>query len=244
MGNVFSATEGYLWKTAPDTSTDLFAGGNPTFSDGERLIAGFYNLHDATIDDSANILLSDTTRIRIINTNGLVSTLAGTGVSGYQNGRGSIAQFNGTTGLCMDTNGNIYVADTGNNCIRKISPDSANIGIADDWQLTHFGYVGIDPNADPDNDGLSNFAEFWAGTDPLDANSTFAIKSANVSTNSSIQITWQAVPGKTYTVLSSTNLAIWTPLTIPILATNSAASFTYSTSGQAQQRFFRISVNF
>src|SRR5207247_2100290 len=105
---------------------------------------------------------------------------------------------NGAAGICADTNHNIYVADSANNCIRKISPDSAGIGIANDWQIAHFGHIGIDPNADPDQDGMSNYAEFWAGTDPLDSNSVFAIKSVAVVQGNSIQISWETVSGKTY----------------------------------------------
>ncbi|AHF92644.1 hypothetical protein OPIT5_22875 [Opitutaceae bacterium TAV5] len=44
--------------------------------------------------------------------------------------------------------------------------DADGNGIDDNWELTHFGHIGIDPAADPDNDGLSNLAEFLAGTDP------------------------------------------------------------------------------
>ncbi len=65
--------------------------------------------------------MSDLTRIRKIGADGWVSTLAGTGGLGYANGLGSVAQFNYARGLCLDGQGNVYVADSGNNCIRKIS---------------------------------------------------------------------------------------------------------------------------
>lgn len=51
-----------------------------------------------------------------------VSTLAGNGISGFTNGPGNKAQFAGPEGLAMDAQGNIFVADNGNNCIRKITP--------------------------------------------------------------------------------------------------------------------------
>ncbi|EIQ00389.1 hypothetical protein OpiT1DRAFT_04935 [Opitutaceae bacterium TAV1] len=44
--------------------------------------------------------------------------------------------------------------------------DTDGNGIDDNWELAHFGHIGIDPTADPDGDGLSNLAEYLAGTDP------------------------------------------------------------------------------
>ncbi len=54
--------------------------------------------------------------------NYLVSTLAGTGQPGAGDGPGTSATFNGPYGLAVDTTGNVYVADTGNEKIRKITP--------------------------------------------------------------------------------------------------------------------------
>lgn len=44
--------------------------------------------------------------------------------------------------------------------------DTDGNGIDDAWELAHFDRIGIDPTADPDGDGLTNFAEYLAGTDP------------------------------------------------------------------------------
>lgn len=51
--------------------------------------------------------------------------------------------------------------------------DTDGNGIDDDWELFHFGEIGIDPNGDADNDGISNEDEFNAGSDPKTPNLPF-----------------------------------------------------------------------
>ncbi len=76
------------------------------------------------IDASGNIYLADTANstIRKINASGVVTTFAGlAGIAGLRDGTGSGAWFNQPKGLTVDTAGNVYVADTGNASIRKIT---------------------------------------------------------------------------------------------------------------------------
>lgn len=47
--------------------------------------------------------------------------------------------------------------------------DTDHNGLPDDWELKYFGHIGVDPNADPDHDGLTNLQEFKNGTDPTKA---------------------------------------------------------------------------
>lgn len=245
MTNVYATEEGQIWKIALDGTQTLLAGNpnRPGFSDGPASLALFRGAQDAIVDGSGNVFVSDYTRIRKISAQGIVTSMAGTDVAGYVNGSGPDARFNNITGLCLDTNGNLYVADGGNNVIRKISPDTAGIGIADDWQLAHFGKIGIDPNADPDHDGMSNYAEFWAGTDPLDATSALRIESPPQILGGHAQIRWNTVVGKTYVVQYSTDLISWKTLGTPMQGDGSVATVSDPSTGpDPGPRYYRIGL--
>jgi glucose/arabinose dehydrogenase len=130
--NLYAATAANVWVipagggAVNSLTSDSFA-----FSDGPAASAGFANLTAAVVDASSNIYLSDSASIRKLSPSGWVSTVAGTSVPGYLDGPGNAAQFNGSyplafegithMGICLDTNGNLYVSDTANNCVRKIS---------------------------------------------------------------------------------------------------------------------------
>jgi ELWxxDGT repeat protein len=62
--------------------------------------------------------------------NGTVTTLAGSGSAGYSNGTGTAAQFNGPSGITADSSGNLYVADTQNQVLRKVSSTGVTTTIA------------------------------------------------------------------------------------------------------------------
>ncbi len=79
-----------------------------------------------SVDGSGNVYVADDNgdaSIRKITSAGVVTTLAGkTGFTGYVDGTGTAAEFNGPWGVGVDGSGNVYVGDIGNNLIRKISP--------------------------------------------------------------------------------------------------------------------------
>jgi sugar lactone lactonase YvrE len=93
-------------------------GTNALFSDPAAIVT----------DTNGNFFVADSQNdaIRKIATNGVVTTFAGQlGVSGTANGTGTAAQFNSPSGLTFDASGNLFVADTGNSTIRKITPAGA-----------------------------------------------------------------------------------------------------------------------
>jgi sugar lactone lactonase YvrE len=86
-----------------------------------------FNDNGVTIDGSGNVYMADSTStIRKITSAGAVTTLAGTTVVvGSADGSGAAARFNGPFGIAADTAGNVYVADSENQAVRKITSSGA-----------------------------------------------------------------------------------------------------------------------
>jgi len=100
-----------------------FAGGTSGYADGKKQEAKFNNPTAIAIDKNGILYVADTNNhcIRAVSPNGAVRTIAGTPKKpGYKNGNAKTAQFYEPSGIAVDENGAIYVADTGNHTIRKI----------------------------------------------------------------------------------------------------------------------------
>ena len=126
-GNLFIADAGNhsIRKITLEGWVTTFAGRPlPGYKDGRTAEALFHRPMGLAFDDNDNLYVSDSnnSRIRRITPDGVVTTLAGTGASGYVNGPGYIARFDFPTGLGVDRNGYLYVADSGNHLIRSITP--------------------------------------------------------------------------------------------------------------------------
>jgi serine/threonine-protein kinase len=121
QGNLFVADFNRVRKITPSGMVSTFAGSDSSgYKDGKDREAQFSFIIDMTIDESDNIYLTDENRIRKITSQGLVSTLAGS-IAGYEDGDATSAKFSNPAGLGIDKQGNIYVADSNNKRIRKIS---------------------------------------------------------------------------------------------------------------------------
>jgi alpha-tubulin suppressor-like RCC1 family protein len=62
---------------------------------------------------------------------------------------------------------NAATPEVGRVTLSYIGADTDQNGLADEWEISHFGSTGVDPDADADGDGLTNIQEFRLGTDPL-----------------------------------------------------------------------------
>src|SRR5215207_2788123 len=97
--------------------------GSPLVRDGKQ--SAFSDPFGIAIAADGTIYVADageSNRIRKISPEGNVTTLAG-GAEGFADGVGASAAFNTPSALALGPDGNLYVADTGNNRIRKITPE-------------------------------------------------------------------------------------------------------------------------
>lgn len=151
QGNVYVAdtSNHTIRKIAPDGLVTRVAG-QPGFSgslDGKSSPLGkagrFNNPFSLTLDSSGNIYVADfgNQTIRKITPAGLVTTLAGQpGIAGGLNGTNGNALFSSPEGVAVDAAGNVFVADAGNDAIRRITPQGVVTTVA--------GRVGISGSAD------------------------------------------------------------------------------------------------
>ncbi len=110
----------------------LAGSGNPGFADGAGVAAMFNYPMSIAVDSSGNVYVADrdNNRIRKITPAGFVSTLAGSGSYGFSDGPGSVARFSSPQGVDVESSGFVYVADSGNHRIRKITPAGVVITLA------------------------------------------------------------------------------------------------------------------
>jgi trimeric autotransporter adhesin len=107
---------------------------------GEGGLGGF----GLAVDSQGNLYLADTynSRVRKINSQGTISTVAGKGFPGGFSGDGgpaTLASLTLPTGLAVDAGDNLYIADSENNRIRKVTPDGTITTIAGSGPAATFG---------------------------------------------------------------------------------------------------------
>jgi sugar lactone lactonase YvrE len=125
-GNVYVADvfNNRIRKITPEGVVSTLAGnGHADFADGIGKAARFNRPDGVAVDGAGNVYVADRANhsIRKITPEGVVSTLAGNGYSDFADGTGTAARFDGNAGVGVDGAGNVYVADTFNHRIRKIT---------------------------------------------------------------------------------------------------------------------------
>src|SRR6266550_5590414 len=130
-GNIYTADSPHhtIRKITPDGTATIFAGLNntPGSANGIGSAARFNSPAGLAVDGAGNVYVADSgnNRIRKITPAAKVTTFAGSdspNLFGSADGTGTAARFNAPFGVAVDQSGNIFVTDTGNNTIRKITP--------------------------------------------------------------------------------------------------------------------------
>jgi sugar lactone lactonase YvrE len=183
VGNVYAVdrSNNDIRKITPNGVVTTYAGlpGQAGSIDGTGAGAQFYAPEGLAVDGSGNIFVSDyfnnsVRKIAPVGTNWIVTTIAGcpTCPGGTNDGPGLTARFNNAFGLTCDNQGNVYVADTVNKTIRKISPSQS------EWVVTTFAGA---PLIGGSLDGTGNSARFAS---PLglaaDANGIYVADSSTI----------------------------------------------------------------
>ncbi len=134
-------------------------------------------------------------------------------------------------GGTLNFNGNYIFVDANHN------------GISDAWEQDYFGTVVTNRTklTDTDHDGMTDYAEFVAGTNPTNAASRFYFTGQTIRTNLA-RMTWTVVTNRLYQVTTSTNLAGWTPVTEWLQASNDPTMNYATTNNSGRSHFYRVQV--
>jgi uncharacterized protein YjiK len=146
---------------------------------GQAVSAQLKNPKGVAVDTFGNLYISDTDNycIRMVDTSGIITTVAGNGTYGYSGDGGSAvnAQIS-ARGVAVDAFGNVYIAD-GTTRIRKINPDFDGDGVPNvqdafpidpnEWTDTDADGIGNNADTDDDGDGMPDDWEITYGFDPL-----------------------------------------------------------------------------
>ncbi len=117
-------------------------------------------------------------------------------------------------------------------------------GMDDDWEIACFDSLGRDGTEDFDQDGLSDLAEFKAGSHPANDNSVLRVLSVASLTEGYTTVFWSATPGRSYQVQARNALGGggWTTLPGTVLAAATHASATEETPEGSAHRYYRVRV--
>ncbi len=135
QGILYVADQGSsrIRKILPGGQVITIAGSSPGYVDGSGPGANFYGPAGITIDAGGNLFVTDdyNSKIRKIDASGHVTTIAGSSTAGSFDGTGTSAGFDGVVGITTDSQGNLFVAESGGvSKIRRITPKGVVTTIA------------------------------------------------------------------------------------------------------------------
>ena len=145
-----------------------------------------YPIGGLALDTNGDLYVADTGNnvIRKISPAGVVTTWVGQpGKEGYRDGQGTNAWFWGPSGLTIDSQGNLYVTECYNRCVRKISPQCVVSTLGGDAWVWADPYYGAEASSRGHRDGIGPFATFsWPGAAALDSSGHLVVVDSSDST--------------------------------------------------------------
>lgn len=129
----------YIRKVSPSGVVTAFVGSStPGFVDGTGTAARFSKPYPFAIDSQGNLFVPDVDNqvIRKVTPQGVVTTFAGSGVAGHQDGQGLAAQFDSPYGCAIDASDNLYVTEYIGKIIRKITPSGMVSTLAGTYKVS------------------------------------------------------------------------------------------------------------
>lgn len=143
---------------------------------------------DVAVDAAGDIFIADynNSRIRVVNTAGVITTVAGGIGPGYAGDGGPAlrAMLNFPTGLALDTNGNLYVADSSNNVVRLLTPTAPTVSAGGVISASGFGaFAAVAPGSwiEVYGSNLSLDSRSWATSDFQGANAPTSLDGTTVT---------------------------------------------------------------
>jgi len=136
-------------RVVDNTTVSTLAGdGTGGNINGAGINARFNFPTGITMGPDGNLYVTDyyNHQVRKVTPGGEVTTIAGGGSAGFQDGMGTSALFNGPFGITADRAGNVYVCDSQNNRVRKITPSGDVTTVAN---VTHPMGIAVDPSGVP-----------------------------------------------------------------------------------------------
>ncbi|HUA36851.1 MAG TPA: hypothetical protein VMA35_00470 [Candidatus Sulfopaludibacter sp.] len=205
---------------------------------GPATNASFYLPTSVALDDSGNLFIvdGDRNRIRMVNTNGIITTVAGTGYAGYfgDGGPATNALLYTPTGVVVDTSGNLFISDGNNCCIRKVTnTQGPSLALNNVSPANAGNYQAV--VTDSSGSVTSSIASLVVTASPL-------IYQAAQNIDGSVTLNCVSQPGSTNTVLCATNLSppvSWVPISTNLAGASGQWQFTDTNTAGCLVRFYR-----
>jgi sugar lactone lactonase YvrE len=239
VGNIFISDTDNARVRKVDTNgiINSVVGGGSSSSDGllgtNTLLSYPYGVG---LDRYNNLYITTGSRVRKMDTNGIMTTVAGGGNNNPGDyGPATSAKLSSPRGVGFDTQGNLYIADTGYNRIRKVHFSGDPTLQLLNASITNSGNYSVLITS-PFGSVVSSVASLTVVASPIIQTFSFA--------NGQFNLTWSTASNLTYQLqytldLSTTN---WIDLGSPITATNGSVTAS-DVPGTDSQRFYRIKMN-